>query len=651
MKLRFKTAWKSITSLSCPDLPALTVITGPNGSGKTHLLEAIHQGHVSVDAVSKEATAYYQVNDFRLSPNDLKPSAATPNKHIRDLLTKLAKFRGEAKALQQELFGKRWQEVLSCAKERSFCPETIADDQVQRLEALGVLDTAIGAALRTYRAKSNPHRIGSLPSEETRELSVAIELATRLGKSLYEIDLSDIYEHFDFLRSLRQRTAASLSLNLTDAFRSYLIRSNRNRYNCYLATQHKEPVAFFSDADFEARFGRPPWLLLNEILKSTHDLRYTFPPPENELSTHHDDCGYVAQLLDRQTGEARGLEVLSSGEHVLLKLAASIYVSGHFESDQLPRLLLLDEVDSVLHPKMITHFLSLIRDKICREREINVLLASHSPTTVALAPEDAIFVMDNRKGTLSRSPKEDVLNALCEGVVRISERKRFIFVEGRRDQGFYQLAFRRLVELNQVPAQPALLFEFPKPEKTVGPVGKQEVGKLANILRQSGLSDMFGGLIDFDGDGVSQDNLFVTIRWEVENWLFDPMAVAVAALAQGQVIVPALGSLDKSQAYRLERTPVEHLQNVVNEICDKIEHRVAEIGGELREPVLYRYVNGVILKLPKWICEYPGKKIEQAIYAEFSGAVINAETCMLAYTHADFIPVDLGNLFRTLQAT
>jgi energy-coupling factor transporter ATP-binding protein EcfA2 len=650
MKLHFKAAWKSITSLSCPDLPALTVITGPNGSGKTHLLEAIHQGHVTADALPKEATTYYQVKDFRVSASELKQTAPRPNTHVRSLLSKLSSLAALAAASHMDLFGDRWLEVLALAKKYSFSPETFDNKLLKKLHDAEVLDDALATALNTYRAKWHPQPRASLTKEETNELTSVVDLANHLGKSVYALDLHDVYEHFDFLRAAKNRTTSSLSLNLTDAFRSYLLRFNRNRYNCYLAIQFNEDIPFLSDADFESKYGKPPWILLNEILGTTHDLRYVFPPPQNEHSTNPDDCAYVAELLDVEKHEPRDLDVLSSGEHVLLKLASSIYVSDNFESDRLPRLLLLDEVDSVLHPKMIARFLSLVRDRICRDRGIGVLLASHAPTTVALPPEDSIFVMDNRKGTLSRAPKEAVLDALCEGVVRISERKRFIFVEGLRDQRFYQMTFRRLVELSKVPTQPALLFEFPKPEKTVAAVGKQEVAKLANIMRQSGLSEMFGGLIDCDGEGVSQDNLFSTIRWEVENWLFDPLAVAIAALAQGRTIVPALGFLDKSQAYKLEKVPIENLQNVVNEICERIQTSIESMEKELLGLRACGYANGITLNMPRWVYEYPGKRIEQAMYAEFDGSIINQESCILAYTHADFIPADLGDLFRAMQA-
>jgi len=52
--------------------------------------------------------------------------------------------------------------------------------------------------------------------------------------------------------------------------------------------------------------------------------------------------------------------------------------------------LLLDEVDASLHPSMIKNLLDVI-EKIFLKNGCKVILATHSPTTVALAPEESIY--------------------------------------------------------------------------------------------------------------------------------------------------------------------------------------------------------------------------------------------------------------------
>ena len=48
MQLTFDQPYLSIKSLPESEIPAFCIITGPNGSGKTHLLKAIKAGKVKL---------------------------------------------------------------------------------------------------------------------------------------------------------------------------------------------------------------------------------------------------------------------------------------------------------------------------------------------------------------------------------------------------------------------------------------------------------------------------------------------------------------------------------------------------------------------------------------------------------------------------
>lgn len=48
IKLKFVKPHRSIKSLSDTTLPELSAICGPNGSGKTQLLQAIHSGDILI---------------------------------------------------------------------------------------------------------------------------------------------------------------------------------------------------------------------------------------------------------------------------------------------------------------------------------------------------------------------------------------------------------------------------------------------------------------------------------------------------------------------------------------------------------------------------------------------------------------------------
>ncbi|MDT0619737.1 AAA family ATPase, partial [Salinisphaera sp. P385] len=68
--LKFKSIYKSITKLPDTKLPELVVLTGRNGSGKTHLLEAINSGFVCSSLVNNTNTDVLLFDWNNIVPND-----------------------------------------------------------------------------------------------------------------------------------------------------------------------------------------------------------------------------------------------------------------------------------------------------------------------------------------------------------------------------------------------------------------------------------------------------------------------------------------------------------------------------------------------------------------------------------------------------
>ena len=118
-----------------------------------------------------------------------------------------------------------------------------------------------------------------------------------------------------------------------------------------------------------------------------------------------------------------GLEVdftnLSSGERVLMALVASIYKSS--SDNYFPDVLLLDELDASLHPSMMKNMLAVIRD-IFLSKGVKVILVTHSPTTIALSPENSIFVMNRAGiGRIEKRSRNEALSILTEGFATLEE--------------------------------------------------------------------------------------------------------------------------------------------------------------------------------------------------------------------------------------
>jgi predicted ATP-dependent endonuclease of OLD family len=105
---------------------------------------------------------------------------------------------------------------------------------------------------------------------------------------------------------------------------------------------------------------------------------------------------------------------LSSGEKTLITLSLLIYKSR--KKRIIPRILLLDEIDSSLHPSMIKRLLNVIQEIFIKRLGLKVILATHSPTTVALSPIDSIYLITkNEKDKIMKQNKDIAINILTEG--------------------------------------------------------------------------------------------------------------------------------------------------------------------------------------------------------------------------------------------
>jgi predicted ATP-dependent endonuclease of OLD family len=60
-------------------------------------------------------------------------------------------------------------------------------------------------------------------------------------------------------------------------------------------------------------------------------------------------------------------------------------------------LLLLDELDAYLNPVMSKMFIEIVNDILVKKFKIQVIMTTHSPSTVAYTPEENLFWMENGK--------------------------------------------------------------------------------------------------------------------------------------------------------------------------------------------------------------------------------------------------------------
>jgi hypothetical protein len=125
----------------------------------------------------------------------------------------------------------------------------------------------------------------------------------------------------------------------------------------------------------------------------------------------------------------------------------------------MPDLILLDEVDAPLHPSMVLSLLRTIENVIVGQYGRKVIMATHSPSTVALAPEESVYLMDPSTRELHKVTRDAAMKSLTVGVPVLSinwENRRQVFVESKHDAIFYE----RIANIAQPYTVPGISLAF-----------------------------------------------------------------------------------------------------------------------------------------------------------------------------------------------
>ncbi|NBA87705.1 AAA family ATPase [Emticicia sp. CRIBPO] len=194
----------------------------------------------------------------------------------------------------------------------------------------------------------------------------------------------------------------------------------------------------------------PPWDTFNEILK-----RADFNYKARYAESLNENYPYPVKLIDKQNNEIY-FQGLSSGETTILALIFVLYNSsnkGHF-----PQVILFDEPDAHLHPSLTQIFLDVVQEVLVKEHNVKVILTTHSPSTVALAPDDSIYCMDRNLGRPVKQNKKAAINALSSGLTSLTieessfgisynikkANKHILFTEGITDKIILETVWKKL---------------------------------------------------------------------------------------------------------------------------------------------------------------------------------------------------------------
>lgn len=643
MKLTFVSPHKSITPFGEIDLPDLVVLTGVNGAGKSHLLEAIENGCIRIDdiVIDPQTRPIRLFNWTNLIPQDsgvFAPSTIDQEKyqlwiqlsqaitayrpHLTQVLEQYKIYNLTSMSTRQ-LISMKPEDLISAGR----TPEA-ADQIFQTVQNLT-------QAVVSQFTQNDPNR---------RRLIESIQNSSTLPLITFEEE--EFRKYFPTSWQSVDMFQQSFARLFVEYHRNYLTNQLK-----ILAKSRGKSVDFLTDIEFVKKFGDVPWDFVNSILKIANLGFSINQPPEYE------DSSYEPILTDRIRGTKVKFADLSSGEKILMSFALCLYYAQDYRQIvDYPRVLLFDEIDAPLHPSMTQSLLRTIQEILVDRHKIKVILTTHSPSTVALSEESSIYAMyKDGNDRLKKVNKDKALAILTNGVPTLSisyENRHQVFVESEYDVEFYEQIYKKLK--NELSSEISLNF-IPSGGGEKG--GCNRVKTVVKQLFKGGNRTVYG-IIDWDLKNKQTDRVKVLgqgNRYSIDNYIFDPVILAAFLLLEGCITREMIGLEQNETDFDLRNFENDRLQVIANFIVDKLKPFKPENFQEVTR--VCEYKNGKAVNIPSWLLEMQGHQLEINLKKTFSQlnkyqreADLKKEVINKIIDRIpSLIPMDFVSLFKEIQ--
>lgn len=483
MQIRIYKIHKSIIPPSEFELPNFSVLTGKNGSGKTHLLEAIADPTKSKVYLNEKLVTNIRYIGF----NALNPNI-------------------------QETF-----DPLSISHYIKN-----AWNYYNNARQSYLVNQATNYDINTF--------LGYISDENTKIFVKIIIKETK--KTLLQLNEDDFNNNFD-ISLIQQNDFFTSQFSLI--FKNYQKIQEENRINEYY--EHKRYPTLkpsISEKDFEIKYGIPPWDFVNNILAEMN-----IPYKVNSPIGTHINSSFNFKLIDREKGFEISSNDLSTGEKTLMSLALGIYNSG--SNLVKPEVLLLDEPDAGLHPSMSKKMIEVLNKNIVVDSKIPTIISTHSPTTIIASEGISIYQMVRGHSTPIKISTQQAIEILSSDIpfLKISnDKRRQVFVESKYDVIFYELLTNILVRLEPLSSEPIFL-----PARTSNGSNCSDVISIVSNLYKNGNEQVYG-IVDWDTTNKTEERVIVlgeNDRYSIENYLLDPFLLGLFFIRERKLTFPEFG--------------------------------------------------------------------------------------------------------------
>lgn len=366
-------------------------------------------------------------------------------------------------------------------------------------------------------------------------------------------------------------------------------------------------------------------------------------------------------LLVNTSDDEIDWSALSSGEKVLLRIICWLFHYRMTGAHIFPKLLLLDEPDAHLNPSMLRKLIVSIRETLVQDIGMAVIITTHTANTVALSDEDSLYELKNDGITLQieKIAKQDALELMSEGLLIVRSNTRFVFVEDNDDVSFYTQVYEWATQDGRLETNPTMKFVAASKGDDSG--GKTKVIPIVDKFNDTDISSIIWGLCDRDYDSKGKQNVKLIGRYSFENYIYDPLVLAVALIIKGKHMnfaeIPNINQGEWSEFLNSEKST---RQVLIDAVCSRIEDYAQTSGvsldtsGRFTDKFYLARRTGLIeVDYPNWVSKDKGKdtirgRLILHASSPFHG-VIDDDDIKTAYTTLRMVPLSLLKSFRDIM--
>ena len=438
MYIELNQPYLSIREMSRIELPDFSVLIGRNGVGKTQLLDAIANGFAPVSDIPTSEIEKYDVNSFQ--PGNLaragwghgvfsertaeryfsNVSGPAPVEIARNIYSDTLKdFQLKEGSEEHSQFEELLLSHLHQIPDFEYFPRINGDAALSAYSQAIWRHVVEPMSLKEEEQQRRSSRNKQKDKKNTcgNDSAILVSLAMKLtGKLPHELLREDVLRAAYYEGNI-------IANNVSQAFTKYKVEQ-------YAWAHSQSEAGEKSVRELMNEYREktcPPWITLRRNLERMREASgnpelfdFEFSDPEQDQLHYADHQQYFfeARFTNRATGASYSVQDLSSGEKILMTLCLASF--NQSLGRRQPRLVLLDELDALLHPSMISALISGLKDQFVGNGT-RVILATHSVTTVSMLEDGEVFRLGRNAGKVDVQPvlKSQAVAELSEGLATI----------------------------------------------------------------------------------------------------------------------------------------------------------------------------------------------------------------------------------------